>query len=463
MTRPHVVIVGGGIAGLSAAWTLSQDVNSPRITVLESTSRLGGKIQTSLFAGLPVDNAADAFLTTVPAARNLCEQLGLTSSLVAPASSQAWIWSRGKLKPFPLGTVLGVPSNIFSLARVISIAGMARSLLDLVLPARVGRTGNDPSIGNFIRKRLGNEVADRLIDPLIGGINAGSIDDLSMRSAAPQVQALADSHRSVFIAARRKVPKNEKNAPKKGVFLAPEGGMQQLVDTLVQRLRHNGVEFRTAQEVTTLTRPASDWTVVANNESVHADAVILATPASHTSALVRDLDSRAATILASLRYSSVAMVRMAYRKNDVGRPLDGSGFVVPAKDRTLVTACSWSSSKWARLEKPNEVILRVSAGRLNDTRAAAMDDSALVDALHRELQSALELQGSPVTSDVTRWPNAFPQYEPGHADRISLVRSFLSTFGPLELAGAAYDGVGIPACIESGNQAAMRVRELLAK
>jgi oxygen-dependent protoporphyrinogen oxidase len=463
MTRPHVVIVGGGIAGLSAAWTLSQEMHAPRITVLEASSRLGGKIQTTPFAGLPVDNAADAFLTTVPAAKQLCDELGLTNSLVAPSSSQAWIWSRGSLKPFPLGTVLGVPSNLFSLARVISIAGMARTLLDLALPRRAGRSGNDPSIGTFIRKRLGNEVADRLIDPLIGGINAGSIDNLSMRSAAPQVQALADAHRSVFIAAQRKVPKQDKKGPKKSVFLAPDGGMQQLVDTLVQRLRHNGVELRTMQEVTALTRPAHGWNVVANGEPVHADAVILATPTSQTAGLVRNLDSRTATILASVRYSSVALVRVAYKKSAIGRPLDGSGFVVPAKDGTLITACSWASSKWERLQKPDDVMFRVSAGRLDDTRAESMDDGALMQAVHAELCKALHITGDPVTFDVTRWTNAFPQYEPGHAERIDLARTFLATFGPLELAGAAYDGIGIPACIESGSKAAVRVLQLLAR
>lgn len=463
MSRPHVVIVGGGIAGLSAAWTLSQAASAPRITVLEGSPRLGGNIQTTDFAGLRVDNAADAFLSTVPAAKTLCDQLGLTETLVSPDSSSAWIWTRGKLKPFPLGTVLGVPSSIFSLARVISVRGMARTLLDLVLPKNVGRSGKDPSIGRFIRSRLGNEVADRLIDPLIGGINAGSVDELSMRSAAPQVQALADAHRSVILATQRKVPRNEKNAPKKSVFLAPNGGMQALVDTLVTRLRANGVELRTMQEVSALDRNAHAWSVVANNETVDADAVILATPAYQAALLVRTLDGRTATLLSSIRYSSVALVRMAYKKADIGHNLDGSGFVVPAKDKTLMTACSWASSKWKRLEKADEVLFRVSAGRLHDTRAESLGDDVLINSLHAELRRALRITGEPTSADVTRWRNAFPQYEPGHADRVDLARSFLSTFGPLEIAGAAYDGIGIPACIQSGTDAAMRVQTLLGR
>jgi oxygen-dependent protoporphyrinogen oxidase len=335
-------------------------------------------------------------------------------------------------------------------------------MLDFVLPPGVGRSGNDPSIGNLIRKRLGNEVADRLIDPLIGGINAGSIDDLSLRSAAPQVQALADSHRSLFWATQRKVPRQDKKVPKKGVFLAPAEGMQQLVDTLATRLRANGVALQTMQEVTALRRPTTGWTVVTNNALIDADAVILATPASHAASLVRELDSRTATILASIRYSSVAMVRMAYKKQDVRHALNGTGFVVPAKDHTLMTACSWSSTKWSRLEKPDEVIFRVSAGRLHDGRAHDLDDDVLVKSLHEELRRALHIDGPPVASDVTRWMQAFAQYEPGHAERIELARTFLSTFGPLELAGATYDGIGIPACIHSGAQAAMRVQRMMA-
>ena len=459
MTRPHVVVIGGGIAGLSAAWTLSRSPSAPRITVLEAASRLGGKIQTTTFAGLPVDNAADAFLSTVPAAKSLCDQLGITDQLHAPDATNAWIWSRGKLRPFPLGTVLGVPSNVLTLANVISPVGMVRSLFDLVLPKNVGRRGHDPSIGNLIRKRLGDEVADRLIDPLIGGINAGSIDDLSIRSAAPQVQALSDAHRSLFWAAQRKAPKT-KNKP--SVFLAPSGGMQTLVDTLVARLRSNGVELRTNQEVQSLTRSETQWALTVGNETLAVDGVILAAPAHQTASIIRDLDSRTATLLSSIRFSSVAMVRMTYRRADVGHALNGSGFVVPAKDRTLVTACSWSSSKWHRLSKPDEVIFRVSAGRLHDTRAEELGDDVLVKSLHDELRRALRITGEPTSFDVTRWNEAFPQYEPGHADRVDLARSFLQAFGPLALAGASYDGVGIPACITSGEKAARQIQESLA-
>jgi oxygen-dependent protoporphyrinogen oxidase len=457
MTRPHVVIIGGGIAGLAAAWTLSKQTNSPRITVLEASARLGGKIQTTEFAGLQVDNAADAFLATVPAAKKLCDELGLTSSLVEPDASQAWIWSRGKLKPFPLGTVLGVPSNIFSLVNVISPAGMVRAGLDLVLHTSTGRRGKDPAIGNLIRKRLGNEVADRLIDPLIGGINAGSIDDLSLRSASPQVQALADAHRSLIWASHLKASKTPKNSPKPAVFLAPEGGMQQLVDTLVMRLRTVGVELHTMQPVSTLRRSAAGWSVQTASETIDADAVIVCTPSFHAADLVRELDSRTSTLLSSIRYSSVAMARMTYNKRDIGHPLDGSGFVVPAKDGTLTTACSWSSSKWQRLDRPETAVFRVSAGRLCDTRAHDLSDDALVRALHDEIRQPLKLVGAPTAFDVTRWTNAFPQYESGHAERVDLARTFLSTFGPLEIAGAAYDGIGIPACIQSGEGAAQRV------
>lgn len=462
--KKHVVVVGGGIAGLSAARALASAQDGPRVTVLEASPRLGGKIQTSSFGGLDVDTGPDAFLAAAPAASRLCTELGLGDSLIAPAASKAWIYSHGKLRPFPLGTVLGVPSNIFSLASLISLPGMMRSVLDLVLPARVGRTGDDPTIGQLIRARLGNEVADRMIDPLVGGINAGSIDQLSLRTAVPQVATLADSHRSLLWAASRKKPKASKMSniskgePNRRVFLAPPNGMAQLVDALSDRLKENAVEIKTSTPVTSISHDGKKWSI---NGSLHADAVILATPSYVAAGFIRDLEVRAATLLSSVRYSSVAMVRLAYKQSDVSNELAGSGFLVPAVDETLMTACSWASSKWSRLAKEGQVLFRVSAGRFNDTRALELSGDVLVKALHQELRIALGISGEPVEFDVTRWDRAFPQYEPGHVERVKEARVLLAGLPPIALAGAAYDGVGIPACIESGEAAGNAVLEAL--
>lgn len=453
MSQRSVVVVGGGIAGLSAAWQLTRQPDAPRVTVLESSAILGGKIQTTPFAGLPVDTGPDAFLAAAPAALNLCEDLGIADELVAPDSATAWIYSKGRLQQFPIGTVLGVPSNVFSLMHLVSARGMLRAALDVVLPRRVGRLGSDVSVGHLIRSRFGSEVAERLIDPLVGGINAGNIDELSLRSAAPQLQSLSDAHRSLFWAAHRKAPKPS-SSPKKRVFLATPGGMHTLIDKLVARL--DSVDLRTSSPVSSLSFENGAWSIDVNDEVISADAVVLATPSAVAAELLRGFNARAATLLGSVRCASVAMVRLAYGTEDVKHPLDGSGFVVPAVDNTLMTACSWASSKWRRLHSPGKVIFRVSAGRLRDPRCEELSDDVLVKALHDELRVPLGITGEPIEADVTRWTKAFPQYEPGHALRVAEARSLLSD-APLSLAGASYDGVGIPACIESGVKAATEV------
>jgi protoporphyrinogen/coproporphyrinogen III oxidase len=425
-------VVGGGIAGLAAAHDLTKAGHE--VVVHEASERVGGKLRTERFAGVQLDAAPDAFLARRPEALELCRELGLADDLRPPASGSSYIWSRGRLRPVPKGQVLGVPTDLVALARsgILSPAGAARAALEPVLPGEplVG----DAAVGDVIRARFGEEVAARLVDPLIGGINAGHTDLLSIDAVAPQIAAAARRHRSLVRALKEQPP------PQPGpVFLTHPGGMERLVDALVEAIESRGGEVRSGSAVTDL-------------DDLDADGVVLAVPAPVAARL---LDGPVAATLADVAYSSVTLVTFAYPDAAVDRPLDASGFLVPRPEGLLMTACSWASTKWAHLAAPGRFLLRVSAGRVGDDRALGMPDDAVVAQLRDELELTMGVRGEPIEVAVHRWPGAFPQYQPGHLDR---VRGVLAELPPhVALAGALLGGVGIPACIGTGRAAATRL------
>ena len=449
--RPVVAVVGGGVAGLAAARDLTVgDVVD--VVLVEASDRLGGMIATSEFAGRPVDEGADAFLARVPHAIDLCRELGLDGDLVSPAVGSALVWSRGALRRIPEGIVLGVPTDFHALARsgVVSFGGAARAAADLVLPGRA-RAG-DESVGALVRRRMGDEVAELLVDPLLGGINAGDADRLSLAASAPQI-AEAATHRS--LAAGLRAQRRRAGAPQPGqpVFHALPEGMQRLTDALAAAV--TGADVRLGTRVTSLARTAGRYRLDLDaGPAVDADAVVLAAPAWEAARLVRPLAAGAATALEGVEYASVVLVTMALPRSAVAHDLDASGFLVPRPNGCLMTACSFASTKWAHLAG-DPVVLRVSAGRFGDERALDLDEGALVDALVAELGEMLGVGAFPTEVRVRRWPRAFPQYTPGHLERVAAIERELAAAAPgVALAGAAYRGVGIPACIAQGRAAA---------
>jgi protoporphyrinogen/coproporphyrinogen III oxidase len=455
-----VVVVGGGIAGLAAAHELVA-TGGVDVTVLEASDRLGGKVRTEPFAGVPLDAAPDAFLARRPEAMQLCEELGLTDRLVPPATGEAWVWTRGRLRRLPTGLVLGLPTDPVALARsgVLTPLGSARAAVEPWLPGAT--LAGDVTIGSVVRRRLGAEVQERLIDPLLGGINAGDTDDLSIDAVAPQLAAAARRSRSIVRGARA-LTATGPGAPTGPVFYGLPGGMEELVRALTRRLEAAGVELCTGAAVTSLAAGGSGrWRVGTADGEVHdADGVVLAAPAFVTAPLLGEVAPEVGATLDAISYASVTLVALAYPADAVPGPLEGSGFLVPRSEGRLMTACSWASSKWAHLGTTGQVLLRVSAGRAGDTRADALDDDALVERLRVELEAAMGLRAEPTEVRVTRWPRAFPQYAPGHLDRMTAAMAALGRAAPgVTLAGAALGGVGLPACIGSGRTAASDVLE----
>ncbi|HMK10734.1 MAG TPA: protoporphyrinogen oxidase [Acidimicrobiales bacterium] len=460
----HVAVVGGGITGLACALELADA--GIEVTLLESDGRLGGKIRTSSFAGLDVDEAADAFLARVPEGIDLCTRLGLDDALVSPARAGAYVWSRGSLRRLPDGLALGVPGEILpvALSGILSVGGMARAALEPVLPRRP--LSDADALGPLVSSRFGREVLERLVDPLIGGINAGDADRLSAAAVAPQIAGVAARSRSMLLGLRseRRAHPPDPDAP---VFFTLRGGMGDLVDGLRAALVERGVAIELGASVDSLeldgppTCPhvhIAAATSAANRHRIDADAVVLCCPAWVSAGLLGDIAPDTAATLRAIDYASVALVTLAFDDAGIARDLDATGLLVPKPEQQTVTAASWGSTKWAQWKRPGQTIVRASAGRDGDEHALDLDDDALVDAVIADLQRLMAVRAAPTQVRVTRWPRSLPQYRPGHLERIDgAERALAARTSTVLLAGAAHRGLGIPACIRQGQAAARSV------
>jgi oxygen-dependent protoporphyrinogen oxidase len=455
-----VVVIGGGITGLTAALRLRQVPNPPDVILLESSNRLGGKILTTPFAGLPaVDAGPDAVLARVPWATDLFTELGLGDELVAPAVASASIWWDHVLHPIPDGLVLGVPAGLPSLARskLLTGRGKARAAVEPLRPRGLG--GIADNLGAAVRHRFGDEVLERLVDPLLGGINAGDADRLSLSAAAPQIAEVAARHRSLLLGlrlTRPAFPRRAKAAPPP-VFLTPRAGLGSVIERLTARL--GDVDVRLGHSVDRIGRTPGGWRI----DGIEADAIILAAPAGSAATVLRGVSSTAARLLGGIPYASVAMVTLAFDRPDVGHSLDGSGYLVPKPQQKTVTACSFGSSKWPHWQTAGQVIVRASLGRDGNDDVLDGRDEEIVATAVDELREPLQLRSDPVATRVTRWPQAFPQYRPGHLERVKAIDETMARDAAgIVVAGAAYRGVGIPACIRQGGEAARAALGYLA-
>jgi len=469
----RVVVGGAGITGLTCALTLLDERPDAEVTVLESADRLGGRILTTPFDGRPVDAAADAFLARVPDAIALCERLGLTSHMVTPAERTAYLYARGELRRFPEGGVLGVPTDLDALAAsgVISPEGVERAALDLTMgpdpvpgPESTDAVGGDESVGSLVRRRLGDEVYEVLVGPLLSGVNAGNADELSVAAGAPQFAAALRDHGSLIAGARAQHAAAAVGAGAAApVFYGLDGGMGSLVDALAAEITALGgtVERGTALDaVRPLDPDGRRLEITATGAAAQpgptiVDAVVLATPLPVTARLLEPLLPEVARDMAAVEYASAVMTALAVPRDQIDHPLDASGFLVPHREGLLLTACTWASVKWAHLDRPDVVLLRASSGRHGDERALDLDDDALVDALLADLATTMGLRGRPTATRVTRWPHSLPQFRPGHLGRITTWRAALATVSPhLVATGAGFEGLGIPACVRQARDTA---------
>lgn len=419
----RVAVIGGGIAGLSAAWELRGRAEA---TIFES-SRVGGKILTQDFDGSPVDCGADSFITRDPAGLALCQELGLESELVSPSAGGVLLYRGGGLHRLPAGLLLGVPRRLLPLARsgVLSPWGVARAGLGLLIPRRPPI--RDKSVREAVAGRFGSEVADRLVAPLVGSIHACPIDGLSAEATVPQLLT----------------PRWRSSATGNGPgFVAPRKGMGVLVERLVL-----GAEIRDLR-VESLVKDGPTWRVEPSGETF--DAAVVATPARDAAGI---LDAPA---LRAIPTASVAVVTLGYTELDL--PQGVSGVLADPDAGLVTTALSFASLKWPHLAGKGRSVLRVSVGRAGDERALHLDDCGLVERVAEETLRLLDIKTLPDTWRVNRWPDSFPIYEVGHVQRIRRIEDELRrTNPPVRLCGSSYRGAGVPACIRSGRTAASEI------
>ncbi|WP_042413990.1 protoporphyrinogen oxidase [Streptacidiphilus anmyonensis] len=459
---PHVLVIGGGIAGLAAAARLRGIVDGTeraRVTLLEASPRFGGKLLSGEVGGVGVDLGAESMLARRPEAITLARAVGLGDALQPPTTAKASIWTRGELRPMPTGHLMGVPGDLDALAAtgVLSPEGLARAAEDETLPRT--EIGEDIGVGEYVAARLGREVVDRLVEPLLGGVYAGHADAISLSAAVPQLLAIARRERSAIEgvhAALAAVAKNPDPAP---VFTGIDGGIGRLPGAVADACRAAGAELRTDTPVAALRRTADGWTVVTEGGGVlTADAVVLAVPAPVAARLLAELAPGAAAELGEVEYAGMALVTLAYRRADLG-PLPGSGFLVPPVDGRAIKASTFSSNKWGWLDKaaPDRFVLRTSLGRQGEEAVLDLDDAELVALSRADLREAAGITATPYAHAVTRWRAGLPQYPVGHPQRVARIEAAVAALPGLALCGAAYHGVGIPACVADGWRAAAAV------
>ncbi|MFI6002572.1 protoporphyrinogen oxidase [Streptomyces sp. NPDC051366] len=455
----HAVVIGGGIAGLAAAHRLLAD--GLRITLLEAGPRLGGKLLAGELAGAPVDLGAESVLARRPEALELARAVGLGEALQPPATATAHLWTRGALRPMPRGHVMGVPGDLAPLAAsgVLSAEGLARIEAERELPP--ADIGEDVAVGEYVAARLGHEVVDRLVEPLLGGVYAGNAYRISMRAAVPQLFEAARTHASLGDGVRELQHRAAAQQPQQAgrpVFSGIDGGIGRLPQAVAEACRAAGARISTGTPVREVLRTAGGWRVVTDAEAIDADAVVLAVPAGPAARLLDGLAPAAAAELRSVEYASMALVTMAFRRSELPAAItDGgaSGFLVPPVDGRTIKASTFSSNKWAWAgADPELFLLRTSVGRYGDEGDLGREDSELVEVSLRDLGEAVGLAARPVASTVTRWDGGLPQYPVGHLARVARIRGAVEALPGLAVCGALYDGVGIPACIASAGKAA---------
>ncbi|TFD97651.1 protoporphyrinogen oxidase [Jeotgalibacillus sp. R-1-5s-1] len=465
--KPKVVIIGGGITGLAAAYKIQNQVKEQNIeadlTLIEANHRLGGKIQTAVRDGFVIEKGPDSFLERKKSMERLIREVGLGDQLVPNSTGQAFILTNDKLHPMPGGSIMGIPTKIkpFMTTDLLSVTGKLRAAGDFVLPR--SKTEGDQSLGAFFRRRLGDEIVENLIEPLLSGIYAGDIDQISLMSTFPQYHQLEKEHRSLIAGIKKTTPaaplpkKPLDQQRKKSLFLTLSTGLESLITRLEEVLTDFTVQKGVRVEgITEGVSSAHRYNLqLSSGAEIEADTIIFTVP-HYTAASVfeeHDLLKEIADVPAT----SVATVAMAFPEDQVKNVHDGTGFVVSRNSDYTITACTWTHNKWPHTVPDGKVLLRCYVGRAGDEAIVDLSDSQIEQIVLEDLKKIMDVEAKPEFTIVTRWKRAMPQYTVGHRQRMSVVRAELEQkFPGVYLAGASYDGIGLPDCIDQGELAALK-------
>jgi oxygen-dependent protoporphyrinogen oxidase len=462
----RIVIIGGGIAGLSAAYYATKSLPQAQITLIESSDRWGGKVTTDRVAlgdgQFIIEGGPDTFLATKPYATALCKELGLGERLhgTNPKQKNTYVLHHNKLEPLPDGLAMMIPTNVQAILKshLVSWVGKARMGIDFVQPAKA--VNGDESLGAFVSRRLGREAYENLIEPLMSGIYAGDGDQLSLASTFPYLRDLEIKYGSLARGAlqMRAQAKGIAVQGSRSAFLTPTTGLAEIVEALVKYLQTYKVDLRLNTSASRISNIHSRFLVeFKDGSSLDSGSVVLATPAFISGTLLASLNPTLASVLRSIPYTSTATVSLAYRQNDLQRPLDGYGYVIPRREGRRALACTWTSTKFPHRAPEGYVLLRIFIGRAGQD--IPWNEQDLLALAKEELDLTLGITAEPTLSRVFLWDKAMPQYNLGHPEILKRIEAELQNHPGLALAGNGYRGIGIPDCIHSGELAVNKILE----
>lgn len=477
MSRRRIVVIGGGITGLTAAYRAQRLAEARgldvEIVLLEGTARTGGVIESIRREECVMELGPDSIITEKPWARALCEEIGLVDRIVGTANQfrQSFIARGSELHPIPEGFYMMAPSRLspFAGTKLFSWPGKLRMAADLLLPRR--SDGAEESLASFVRRRLGQEALERAAQPMIGGVYTADPEQLSLRATMPRFLEMERKHRSLILGlinSRKRAERGNTNGaegsaagPRYSLFIALDGGLAVLPERLAELLPKGTI--RTSTIVERVERNDDRWNVFTLEETIEADAICLATPAYATSRLIEGVAPELARALNLIEYASSATVNLVYRREEIPHALDGFGFVVPAVERRTLLACTFSSVKYPGRAPSGTVLLRAFVGGALFPQTYDLGDERMLAGIAHDLKELLGVTAKPRDAVVTRWPRSMPQYNVGHLDRVARIEEESGRYPTLALAGSAYRGVGIPDCVRSGEAAAERLVEALAR
>src|SRR5690625_315688 len=462
----HILIVGGGITGLASAFYVQEEIkakNLPyQVKLMEASDRLGGKIATFYQDGFTIERGPDSFLSRKKPAVELIEKLGLVDQLVRNSTGQAHILMGKKLHKIPPGSFMGIPTeaSAFMFSNLFSIKGKLRAGLDYVLPK--GKVQSDQSLGLFFRRRFGNELVENLIEPLLSGIYSGNIDEMSLMATFPNFYQLEQKYGSLIKGLKKTMPKRPKMKQNpKGVFYALRGGFETLIHALKNQLDENVISLSTAVDYVEKTE--NGYHVLLSDGTVYkADAMIVTSP--HTTLQKMFSQHEALKTVEEILTTSVANVALSYDQKAIKKELDGTGFVVSRNSYFRITACTWTHRKWPHTTPEGKVLLRSYVGGPHDPDAAFLSDDEIVDIVLKDLRKIMKIKGEPNFKVISRFKNKMPQYAVGHLERVKKIRDYAAVNLPgVFIAGASFEGVGVPDCIEQGEKAGTQLLQFISE
>lgn len=465
--RYVVAIVGGGITGLTSAFYLQKIAREKHLPIdvklIEASHRLGGKMQTVIRDGFTIERGPDSFLARKTSIKRLAKEVGMEDQLVHNSAGKSYVLVNNKLYSVPGGSIMGIPTEIgpFITTGLFSLSGKLRAAADLILPK--SGSGKDQSLGEFFRRRLGNEVVDNLIEPLLSGIYSGDLDQLSLMATYPQFYEVEQKYRSLILGMKKSgssKPKMPEPADKsKGAFLTFKSGLQSFAEAIEAKLDPNSI--LKGHRVSKIYKLNDQYEVFLNNgETFMADSVIAATSHKITQLIFKQYSFF--DPFKNVPSTSVATVALAFPKEAIKKDINGTGFVVSRNSDYTITACTWTHKKWKHSTPEGKVLLRCYVGRAGDETIVDLSDDQIIKIVLDDLSKTMDISMEPDFAVISRWNNAMPQYIVGHKQRLETIKKHVAEELPgVFLAGSSYEGIGIPDCIDQGEAAVQHVLDYL--